>query len=305
LRTEVRTILAAVPLRRHLDTSGAPPDNVHVSWITWNNVQYVRHLILYTENIDMLKFMRWDPGAYDESFAFVTENGKSLLDLLSPRPGERIIDLGCGTGALTAEIAARGATARGIDSSEQMIAKARAEHPGLAFELADGHDFAVPQPQDAVFSNAALHWMSRDPDAVIARVREALVPGGRFVAELGAAGNCAVILAAVRELWARHDVQPCTPWYFPSPAEHAARLEQGGFTVRLLTYFDRPTLLSDAAGGIASWIRMFGRDMLAQLPPEAVPAALASVNEITAARLRRPEGWYADYVRLRFAAERR
>ena len=253
--------------------------------------------------------MRWDPGTYDDSFSFVTEHGKHLLGLLNPRPGERILDLGCGTGALTAEIAARGSIVLGIDSSAQMIAKARADHPHLRFEVADGHDFSVREPQDAVFSNAALHWMSRDPGAVVERVAQALVPGGRFVAESGAAGNVAAILAAARDVWARYGVELAVPWYFPSPAEYAARLERGGFVVRLLKYFDRPSLLSDAADGIAGWMRMFGGDMIAQLsaqsPAEVVPAALASLNELTAARLRRPEGWYADYVRLLFVAERR
>ena len=247
--------------------------------------------------------MRWDAARYDSSFAFVTEHGKYLIDLLGPVPGERIVDLGCGTGALTAEIAAHGAAVLGLDSSAQMIAKARADYPGLAFELADGHDFSVAEPQHAVFSNAALHWMSRDPDAVIARVRASLVPGGRFVAEFGAAGNCAKVLAATRAVWARHGVELAVPWYFPSPAEHAARLERGGFTVRMLRYFDRPSLLDRCPDGIADWLRMFGADIVAQLPPAAVPTALASVNEIAAAQLRRPDGWYADYVRLCFVAE--
>ncbi len=248
--------------------------------------------------------MRWDAGRYDSSFAFVAEHGKSLIEMLGPCPGERIVDLGCGTGLLTAEIAAHGAAVLGVDASAQMIAKARADHPDLAFELGDGHDFSVPEPQDAVFSNAALHWMSGDPDAVIARVHAALVPGGRFVAEFGAAGNTTAVLAAVRAVWARHGVELVVPWYFPSPAQYAARLERGGFTVRLLRNFDRPSLLDRCPDGIADWLRMFGADLLAQLPRAAVPAALADVNESAAAELHRPDGWFVDYVRLRFAAER-
>jgi SAM-dependent methyltransferase len=248
--------------------------------------------------------MRWDAGRYQSSFAFVTRHGKSLIDVLAPSPGQRIVDLGCGTGLLTAEIAAHGATVVGVDSSAQMIATARADYPDLAFELADGHDFSVAGPQDAVFSNAALHWMSRDPDAVIARVHAALAPGGRFVAEFGAAGNCAVLLAAVRAGWARRGVELVVPWYFPSPAEHAARLERGGFTLRELRYFDRPSLLDRCADGIADWLGMFGPDMVAQLPPATVRDALAEVNELAAPQLRRPDGWYADYVRLCFVAER-
>ena len=249
--------------------------------------------------------MRWDAGRYDSSFAFVTEHGKSLIEMLAPRPGERIVDLGCGTGPSPPRSPPTAPPCSVLDSSAQMIAKASADHPDLAFELADGHDFSVPEPQDAVFSNAALHWMSGDPDAVIARVHASLVPGGRFVAEFGAAGNSAKLLAAVRAVWARHGVELVVPWYFPSPAEYAARLERGGFAVRMLRYFDRPSLLDRCPDGIADWLRMFGADVLAQLPQAAVPAAFAEVNELAAAQLHRPDGWYVDYVRLCFAAERR
>ncbi|GAA5077252.1 trans-aconitate methyltransferase [Thermocatellispora tengchongensis] len=250
--------------------------------------------------------MRWNARAYDSSFGYVSAQGAPLVELLDPRPGERILDLGCGTGVFTAEIAGRGAEVLGIDGSPAMIEKALSLHPGLDFIVGDGHDFTVAQLYDACFSNAALHWYSRDPDAVIASVRDALQPGGRFVAELGGAGNCSELTAAVSTAWREYGLrEPALPWYFPTPAEYASRLEKAGFTVRLLEYFDRPTPLDDCPNGAADWVRVFGASLLEGLPPDLVDPLLRRVNELAAPALRRETGWMADYVRLRFAAVRR
>lgn len=250
--------------------------------------------------------MRWNARAYDSSFGYVSAHGAPLVDLLDPQPGERVVDLGCGTGTLTAEIGSRGARVLGIDGSSAMIEKALSLHPGLEFIVGDGSDFTVAEPYDAVFSNAALHWMGREPDAVIASVRQALTPGGRFVAEMGGAGNCAALTAALSTAWRDHGLpEPDLPWYFPSPAEYATRLEKGGFTVRLLEYFDRPTPLDECPGGAADWVRMFAGSLIQGKPVELVESLLRRVNELAAPALRRESGWMADYVRLRFAAVRR
>ena len=250
--------------------------------------------------------MRWNAQAYDSSFGYVSAHGAPLLDLLDPKPGERVLDLGCGTGVLTAEIAARGAHVLGIDASRAMIEAAMAKYPGLEFTVGDAHDFTVAHPYDAVFSNAALHWMSRDPDAVISCVRMALRPGGRFIAEMGGAGNCASLISAMKTAWREYGLpEPELPWYFPTPAEYALRLERGGFTVRLLEYFDRPTPLTECPNGAADWVRMFAGPLLQRVPPELVDPLLRRVNELAAPALRHEYGWMADYVRLRFAAQRR
>lgn len=249
--------------------------------------------------------MAWDTLRYDDSFGYVVENGAKLVDLLAPRPGERVLDLGCGTGTVTAEIAARGATTVGLDADADMIAAARAKHPELNFEVGDGHSFATGKPYDAVFSNAALHWML-DPEAVIARVRKALLPGGRFVAEMGAAGNVAAIIEATRTARAELglDAGPRDPWYFPTPARHATRLEAAGFTVRLMHYFVRDTPLTRCPDGPADWLRMFGGDrLLAGAPAEQLDRVLARVNELTRASLLHDGQWWLhDYTRLRFVA---
>src|SRR4051794_40073086 len=140
----------------------------------------------------------WDSQLYDESFNIVTRLGADVLDLLAPQPGERIVDLGCGTGELTAQIAAAGAEVIGIDASEAMIVRARERYPQLRFEVARGQDFVVETPVEAVFSSAALHWMS-PPEDVAASIFRALEPGGRFVAEMGGFGNIASIIAALKQ----------------------------------------------------------------------------------------------------------
>ncbi|HEX2282168.1 MAG TPA: methyltransferase domain-containing protein [Thermomicrobiales bacterium] len=247
---------------------------------------------------------RWDSTLYDESFGIITRLGAGVVELLAPQPGERIIDLGCGTGALTAQIAAAGAEVLGIDASEAMIARARELYPELRFEVAKGENFTVESPVNAVFSNAALHWMS-PPEAVAASVARALVPGGRFVAEMGGSGNIATIVAAVYQALAEEGIpeeRVRNPWYFPTIGEYASLLEGAGFEVRFVQLFDRPTPLDDCANGIADWLRMFGGDLLAPVPAGRRTRVQERVNDLTRPRLQREERWVADYRRLRFVA---
>ena len=248
----------------------------------------------------------WDADRYQRQFGFVSAMAGGVLELLDASPGEVVLDFGCGTGELAARIAATGARVIGLDSDPAMVAAAARRLGAESTMLADVHDFRLPEPVDAVFSNAALHWMGQEPDAVITSVREALTPGGRFVAEMGGAGNCAALTAALSTAWREHGLrEPDLPWYFPTPAEYATRLEKGGFVVRLLEYFDRPTPLDECPNGAADWVRMFAGSLLQGVPADLVESLLRRVNELAAPALRRETGWLADYVRLRFAAVRR
>jgi SAM-dependent methyltransferase len=222
-----------------------------------------------------------------------------VVELLAPVAGERILDLGCGDGALTAELAARGCVVVGVDASAAQVEGARRR--GLDARVCDGARLDFDAKFDAVFSNAALHWMT-DPDAVIAGVRRALRPGGRFVGELGGRGCVARIVSALRAGLARQgvDPDPIQPWYFPGDDEYRARLEAGGFRVRSLALFPRPTPLP---GDIGAWLETFGEVFLAASPD---PAALLDMvrAELRPALCNADGRWTADYVRLRFAADR-
>ncbi len=249
--------------------------------------------------------INWDASGYDERFSYVTTYGDALLDRLDPQPGQRVVDLGCGTGHHAAEIAARGAEVEGLDPDAAMLDRARAEYPALTFRAADARTFTVAEPVDAVFSNATLHWIPvADQQAVLDHVHAALRPGGRFVAEMGGAGNVSTIVAAVEESLATHGLAPLAapPWCFPTPGEQATRLEAAGFRVRSIEHFDRPSPLAPGDTA-ADWLRMFGPHLLAALPAVELSDFLAEVDRRTAPRLRAADGsWHADYVRLRWLA---
>jgi trans-aconitate methyltransferase len=247
---------------------------------------------------------RWDANLYDARHAFVWQHGQAVVELLAPKPGERILDVGCGTGALTAQIAAAGCEVVGIDRSLAMIEQAKQKYPALAFEVKDARDFAFEVPFDAVFSNAALHWV-REPASVIACVHQVLKPGGRFVAEFGGRGNvrclCAGLDAACRATLG----QPfASPWYYPSIAEYAGLLEAAGLEVVFAILFDRPTPL-EGAEGARNWVRMFAGAALATVPEGQQEAFFERVENHVRGELYRDGGWVADYRRLRVVAFKR
>jgi trans-aconitate methyltransferase len=240
----------------------------------------------------------WDVERYEAGYSFVWNYGSNLVALLDPKPGEYILDLGCGTGQLTAEIAARGARVVGLDSSPEMIAQARINYPELEFMLADGAHFTLAEPLDAVFSNATLHWIP-DRRGVVACVHRALRAGGRFVAEFGAKGNIDAILRGVAAVVGRE----VNPWYFPTLGEYATLLESEGFRIIQAFEFDRPTELT-ARDGMADWLEMFGNALFAGLDRAARRKAILEIVERLRPALFRDGVWYADYRRLRIAARR-
>ncbi len=242
---------------------------------------------------------RWDAAQYRANASFVAELGVPVLALLAPRRGERILDLGCGDGALTAEIAALGGVVLGIDAGADMVAAARAR--GLQVQRMDGQALSFDGEFDAVFSNAALHWM-KAPERVIDGVWRALRPGGRFVAEFGAAGNVATIVAALERALAARGLAAVSPWFFPEPEAYRQLLEARGFTIDHLECFPRPTLLP---GDVGAWLETFAQTHLAVVPAGDRPALIAELVEALRAPLSDEAGdWRADYVRLRFAARR-
>ena len=243
----------------------------------------------------------WDPSSYDGEHSFVYEYGEDLIDLLEPQPGERILDLGCGTGHLTDRIAGSGADAIGVDTAAEMIEIARSTYPDCRFVRGDARRLPFDRSFDAVFSNAALHWV-KEQDAALRSVAHALRSNGRFVAELGGVGNVGSIVDAVETELQRRGYEAENPWYFPTPGEYATKLEEHGFEVRYLTLFDRPTELDDGANGLRAWLEMFGDSWLSPLLTDERDAVIERVED----RLRDERfvdgTWIADYRRLRVIA---
>ncbi len=247
----------------------------------------------------------WNPGLYERSHSFVWKRGEDLLELLAPQTGERVLDVGCGTGQLTAEIARRGARVLGIDSSPDMVQQARGNYPDLQFEVADASQFRAPEPFDAVFSNAALHWMTK-PEAVAAAIAAALKPGGRFVAELGGKGNVGRLsraaVAVIEELTHAPVRGHFGLWYFPSVAEYATVLESHGLEVRYALLFDRPTPLEGGENGLRDWLQMFLGPVTGSLPAGAGAKFVERLEERLRPQLFRDGAWVVDYRRLRVVA---
>jgi len=241
----------------------------------------------------------WQAGRYAHNAGFVAELGSPVLDLLAPTPQERILDLGCGDGVLTAKLAGLCAAVVGIDAGPDMVRAARDR--GLDAQVMNATQLAFETEFDAVFSNAVLHWI-QDPDAVIAGVWRALKPGGRFVGEFGGHGNVAAItLSLVAALGARGiDGAARIPWYFPTVEAYAARLRAGGFTVESIELIPRPTPLpTDMAG----WLDTFAGPFFAGLSPSKATEVRDHALELLRPVLCDERGnWTADYVRLRFAA---
>lgn len=247
----------------------------------------------------------WSASDYARNARFVADLAASLVDWLAPTSGERILDLGCGDGALTEKLAARGASVLGVDASPELVAAAQAR--GLTAIRGDGQVLAsvlAGQPAfDAVFSNAALHWMAGDPDAVIAGVFAHLRPGGRFVAEFGAHGNVRNIREALHAETSASgkDAGALDPWFFPTEKTYLQQLTNAGFSISRHECFTRPTPLP---GDISGWIETLARPFVHAFDEGASRRAfIAGVRERLSPALQNADGsWTADYVRLRFVA---
>ena len=244
----------------------------------------------------------WSAADYARNARFVSDLGVPVLDRLAPRPGERILDLGCGDGALTARIAEAGAEVVGLDAAPDMVAAARARGLDARHGDAAGMDFAGAF--DAVFSNAALHWMTR-PAPVLAGVARALRPGGRFVGEFGGHGNVAAVRTAIVAVLSRDfaiDTDLSEVWHFPTVPAWRAMLSQAGLAPEEAALLPRPTRVE---AGLAAWLETLAAPVLARLAPGDQPRAVSAIAALAAPALTDEAGSvHVDYVRLRFAARR-
>ena len=244
----------------------------------------------------------WDPDAYARNARFVSDLGAPVLELLAPQAGERVLDLGCGDGALTLKLDDMGCDVVGVDSSAPQIEAAR--RLGLDARVADGERLAFAAEFDAVFSNAAIHWM-KPPDDVIDGVWRALRPSGRFVGEFGGHGCVETIKRALIDALSRRgiDGDALNPWYFPTVEDYSARLSRRGFAVRYIALIPRPTPLPTEING---WLETFAQSFMAPLAGSDRAGFIDEVREALRPNLCDANGgkWFADYVRLRFAADK-
>jgi trans-aconitate methyltransferase len=241
----------------------------------------------------------WDPETYAQNARFVSDLGEPLLGILSPQPKERILDLGCGDGALSAKVRSSGCTLYAVDASFAQIKAAKKR--GLQAVVMDGQQLAFKQFFDAVFTNAALHWM-KQPEKVVAGVWRALKPAGRFVGEFGGKGNVLKIRTALYAALRRRgvDPEPVDPWYYPTVEEYSALLERTGFAVEYIELIPRPTELP---GDILDWLEIFAQPFTQSVDKRERQTFLNEVRGALEPELRDSKGsWVADYARLRFRA---
>lgn len=271
-----------------------------------------------------------------QKHSFIFEYGSSLVDILDPQPGERILDIGCGSGQLTQKIAERGATVIGIDADANMIARAQTDYPNIQFVQGNvvhlDATTAVASPVDAIFSNAALHWIkgTKNVEMAVSSMSNVLRPNGRFVVEFGGKGNVQQIVAASLSVLSEHygnnhhdddendndEKDKLNPWYFPSIAEYSGVLEKHGIEVVSASLYDRLTPLEDGENGMANWLRMFGSGTLLQSVPddatkEAIIAQIVSKLKTSKSKsnnknhLYQNGQWMADYRRIRIVGRKK
>ena len=248
---------------------------------------------------------QWNAGLYDDKHSFVYKMAEGLLELLAVQPGEHILDLGCGTGHLTAKIAAKSARVIGLDRSSEMILQARLAYPAIRFEVADATKTKLKESFDAVFSNATLHWI-KEPERVLSEISRLLKPGGRFVAEFGGQGNIAGLMAALERAWAKLRLpQPMpNPWYYPSLGDYAGLVEKHGLEVTYGLLFDRPTPLEEGENGLRNWLTMFGGVIFEKLSKVDREACIEETVRAARPALFQAGQWVMDYRRLRVVARK-
>ena len=248
--------------------------------------------------------IKWDSNLYDSKHDFVFKYGEDLINLLQPVKGEQILDLGCGTGHLANVIADSGAVVTGIDSSEEMIAKAKASFPGIDFSVQSAAEFVSQNKFDAIFSNAVLHWI-KEKEQVIDCMFRNLKDNGRLVIEMGGKRNVETIIEALKSSLLKHGFNKqaaVEQWYFPSLSEYTGLLEKRGFRVTFAAHFNRETELKNTEHGIKDWIKMFGTSYLQDIDATSLDNILTGVEDKLRVTHFRDGKWFADYKRLRVLA---
>jgi trans-aconitate methyltransferase len=242
----------------------------------------------------------WNANLYDQNHSFVSKYGNNLIELLAPQQGERILDLGCGTGDLAKKLDDIGVNVVGVDHSNNMITEARKKYPHISFAVRDVTELGYNAEFDAVFSNATLHWV-KQPKQALEWIYQSLKQGGRFVAEFGGRGNVQTITDEIIHQMKNSGMDYKTeqfPWYYPSIGEYSSLMEEVGFRVVFAQHFDRPTSL-DGENGLKNWIEMFGSQLLGSLNEDKKETIITKVENHLKPILCKDGNWVADYKRIR------
>lgn len=244
--------------------------------------------------------IQWDADKYKQDFSFVPEYGEAVMDLLTVDKGSRVVDLGCGNGALTEQLAARGYDVLGVDASPEMLALAKQGHPELHFQAGNALDFELDAPADAIFSNAVLHWIDADrQQEMLNHIASQIRQGGQFVCEFGGKYCAEAVHSTLTKVFAAHGLTYRRTFYFPTIGEYAPMLEAAGFKVAYAILFDRPTR-QKGDDGLADWIRMFDTAPFAGVDPALKETIIAEAVNALRGVLYHDDAWYVDYVRIRF-----
>jgi trans-aconitate methyltransferase len=247
---------------------------------------------------------KWNSTLYNNKHAFVYQYGEDLIKILEPKKDERILDLGCGSGQLTAKIAELAKKVVGIDKSPEMIVDAEAKFPKIEFHVADAATFSFSEKFDAIFSNAALHWVT-DYENAIRCMYENLKEKGRIVLEFGGKGNVQTIVDQLRISLKKRGYDKQSElqlWYFPSIGEYATHLEKAGFRVVMAQHYERPTELADENSGITDWLSMFAESFFENVSVKHKTEIKQEVQEKVRSKCLKNGKWFADYKRIRIVA---
>ncbi len=235
------------------------------------------------------------------SISSVDKHEKNIVDILSPKKNERILDIGCGVGHLTKKIDGENIEVVGLDKSEEKIYRAQKNYPEISFVCRDARDFSFKNSFDAVFSNSMLHWID-EQDPVLENIDDVLHKGGRFVGELGGKGNIQTIINAVEKEMKKKNYEISNPWYFPSIGEYTSLLEKHGFEVRYAKLIDHTTKLEKGEKGLRKWFKMFGSKLFESIKKEEKEKVISSIEKRLRPYLYKQGSWFVDYRRLRFTA---
>ncbi|WP_080903043.1 trans-aconitate 2-methyltransferase [Parabacteroides sp. Marseille-P3160] len=245
----------------------------------------------------------WDAQEYSHDFSFVHHYGEDVLKLLDIHPGDTVIDLGCGNGALTMRLSEMGAHAIGIDASSEMLEMANSHYPELVFRQADALNFTVEEPAEALFSNAVFHWIDKDKQGMLmTQINRALKLRGQLVCEFGGKGCAGKVHEALQKSFKKRGMDYTIPFYFPSIGEYTALMEQFGFKVVYAILFDRPTRCQNKESGLRNWIRMFDKVPFQQVDADIQEAIIAETEQELRNILFHDGDWFVDYVRIRIKA---